>query len=81
MITGNIKGMKRNERQSVAEVTLGILHRLVAKRMTIEQMEAIVLVREGYRFVSETLNPKLLVASQNKGLLLAHVVSPTWYLS
>lgn len=42
MITGNIKEVKRNERQSVAEVTLGILPSLVAKRMTIEPMEAIV---------------------------------------
>lgn len=48
MITGNIKEMKRHERQSVAEVTLGILHRLLAKRMTIERLEAIVLVREGW---------------------------------
>lgn len=47
MITGNIKEMKRHERQSVAEVTLGILHRLIAKQMTIERLEAIVLVREG----------------------------------
>lgn len=81
MIIGNIKEVNRDERQSVAEMTLGILHRLIAKRMTIEQMEAIVLVREGYRFVSETVNPKFPVTSQNKGSLLAHVVSLMWYRS
>jgi hypothetical protein len=81
VITGNIKEVKRNESPSVAEVTLGILHRLPAKRMTIEQMEAIVLVGEGYRFVSETVNPKLPVASQNKGSPLARVVPLKCYRS
>lgn len=78
MIAGNIKEMKRHERQSVAEVTLGILHRLIAKQMIIEQLEAIVLVREGCSFVSETVKPKL-VASQNTYslLMLWHLM---WYL-
>lgn len=54
MITGNIKEMERNKRQSIAEVSLGIIHRFIAKRMIIEQMEAIVLVRKGYSFVSNS---------------------------
>lgn len=54
MITGNIKSMKRNKRQSIAEVTLGVMRRFIAKRMIIERMEAIVLVRKGYSFVSNS---------------------------
>lgn len=54
MITGNIKGMKRNKRQSIAEVSLGVMRRFIAKRMIIARMEAIVLVRKGYSFVSNS---------------------------
>lgn len=79
MITGNIKEMKRHERQSVAEVTLGILHRLIAKQMTIERLEAIVLVRKRCSFVSETVSPKLVASPNTYSLLMLwHLM---WYLS